>query len=249
MVINTLSGKNKKSNISPVSPVSLVSNIPEDPRYPNLNRIKKLNQRKIIDGPIVPYFENLEKHLISHIESASYIIGCIAWLTNENVITALSQKRGIKIIVNKEEFLNPEMEISQRFFYQILHNKYNNLPNIFESECLCCQKKMTLCPKFKNIFGEISPSDNNCSAILTCGIVNSLPKMHHKFLIFLDDQLNMTGVWTGSYNLSRTSNFSLENALYIVKQDVIAEYLKEFIVIFQHSENYYWKSGLLSPIS
>ncbi|BCS83174.1 putative phospholipase D/nuclease [Cotonvirus japonicus] len=220
----------------------------------NLNKIKNTklkienNNHKLeknINTIIKPFFEDIEKHLITYIENASYVIGCIAWLTNDNILEALSRKKGVKIIVNKEEFLNPEMEISKKYFYRSLHEKYNKIPNIFNVKCLCCKKIMTNCPNFNKIFNDNTECDSKNSAILTCGIVNTLPKMHHKFLIFFNENIQPYGVWTGSYNLSKTSNFSLENALFITDKDVVDQYLKEFMAIYPHSENYYWKSGSL----
>ncbi|AKI80115.1 putative phospholipase D/nuclease [Acanthamoeba polyphaga mimivirus] len=215
-------------------------------KYINLNKIKSSNYHsEISDNSIRPYFENLEQHLVEYINKATYVIGCIAWLTNDNIISSLQQKKGIKIIVNKEEFLNPNMEIAKKNYYCTLRSKYQSLPNMFTSKCYCCNDSITNCKKFNKIFGSISMSENNNSAVLTCGIVNSLPKMHHKFLIFFDENLDPVGVWTGSYNLSKTSNFSLENALYITSQIVIAEYIKEFLAVYKHSENFNWKSGTL----
>lgn len=203
---------------------------------------------KLEKNSVQPYFEKLEKHLISHIEKSSYVVGCVAWLTNNNIIEALENIDGVKIIINKEEYLNPNMEIGQKFFYQCLRGKYNEIPDMFNSKCKCCEKKNILkCPNFCKIFGNISENGSNINmgAILTCGIVNNYSKMHHKFLIFFNDKIEPMGVWTGSYNLSKTSNFSLENALYITDKDVIMEYIKEFLAIYPFSESYNWKSGIL----
>lgn len=227
----------------------------------DFNRMRQNNYHSIlINSNVQPYFEKLEEHLIGYIEKSSYVVGCVAWLTNQNIIEALENIKGAKIIINKEEYLNPKMEKGQQFFYRCLRGRYNDIPDMFESICKCCSKNMLQCQNFCKIFGNInteyistniqSETDthnkgNKKGAILTCGIVNNHSKMHHKFLIFFNDDIIPTGLWTGSYNLSKTSNFSLENALYITDIDVIREYIKEFLAIYPFSESYNWTSGLL----
>lgn len=208
----------------------------------NFNRMRKKNISIEENSKIKVYFDDLEKHLIDYISKSSYVMGCVAWLTNRNIIDALDNTKGTKIIVNKEEFLSTKMKEGQKFFYKCLRGKYNDIPDIFESQCSCCLKKIKLCANFTKTFGTINQKNG---AILTCGIVNNLSKMHHKFLIFLDDNLSTVGVWTGSYNLSKNSNNSLENALYITEPDIIMAYVNEFLSIYSFSEPFDWYSGLL----
>ena len=64
--------------------------------------------------------------------------------------------------------------------------------------------------------------------------------MHHKFLIFFDENLNPTGVWTGSYNLTNNSNKSLDNAIYLEDINIIKNYIYEFEQIMFLSEKLNW---------
>jgi ankyrin repeat protein len=170
------------------------------------------------------------------------VIGCAAWLTNKNILNALQKKR-VKIIINKEYYLKFPSENSD------LNLHYDRMQDLFESNCACCHKKMKHCKRFHQVFSLIKSFDLNSdvnavncanNAILSCGIVNSRYKMHNKFLIMLDKNFNKLGVWTGSYNLSQTSNFSLENAIYSTDSELIDEYIKEFQLIHNISENYSW---------
>ena len=205
------------------------------------------NTTKKLSGNIQPYFSKIEDELIAHIAKATYVIGCVAWLTNNNIIDQLEKLKGVKIIVSKEEFISSKMQISKRYYYRNLRNSYDKLPDLFESVCHCCKKNMVNCPFFIKKIGKVDNIKNG--GILTCGIVNNYSKMHHKFLIFFD-KFEPIGVWTGSYNLSNTSNYSLENALYITDSDVINAYLTEFWTVYEYAENYDWESGRLSkPIS
>lgn len=224
-----------------------------DSHHMNFNKMRTTNSHtQLTNNCVQPFFENLEEHLVEYIEKSSYIIGCVAWLTNPNIIEALENSKGVKIIINKEEYLNSSMEIGKKFFYKCLRGKYNEIPDMFVDKCICCTKQIDQCVNFTNIFGNKILAENisiKSGAILTCGIVNNFSKMHHKFLIFFDENINPLGVWTGSYNLSKTSNFSLENALYITDKSVIMEYVKEFLAIYPFSESYDWKSGVLcAPI-
>lgn len=208
----------------------------------NFNKMRNNHFQFDVGSNIKPYFDDLEKCLIKYISESTYVVGCVAWLTNKNIIEALDNLSGAKIIVNKEEYLNNNMQAGKKFFYQCLRGKYNDIPDMFDINCSCCSKSTDLCDNFKKNFGDLN---KKAGAILTCGIVNNLSKMHHKFLIFLNKKFEPTGVWTGSYNLSQNSNFSLENALYITDPNVVMAYLTEFKSIYRFSEPYNWDSGLL----
>jgi phosphatidylserine/phosphatidylglycerophosphate/cardiolipin synthase-like enzyme len=67
--------------------------------------------------------------------------------------------------------------------------------------------------------------------------------MHHKFLIFLDKQLNAYGIWTGSYNLTNNANKSLDNGLFITDKKIINGYIEEFEQILFLSEKLNWESS------
>ncbi|AGF85306.1 hypothetical protein QJ854_gp476 [Moumouvirus goulette] len=211
----------------------------------NLNKIRPSNIHKENNNKSIrPYFENLEEKIIGYINNSKYIIGCVAWLTSDNVLAALNKTCGCKIIINKEEFLCSNMVLGSKSYYKSLRDKYDKLPDIFKNNCICCNKKITECSNFNEIIG-LDNKNNKEGAVLTCGIVNNLSKMHHKFLVFFNENFKPIGLWTGSYNLSKTSNYSLENALYITDQNVIMEYIKEFKAVYEYSEEYNWKSGLL----
>jgi hypothetical protein len=53
------------------------------------------------------YFKDLEKSLIQHISESDVVFGCVAWLTSEPIIKAMSHK-DVQIIVQKEDFLRPD---------------------------------------------------------------------------------------------------------------------------------------------
>ncbi|CAH6420072.1 Hypothetical protein MVR_LOCUS27 [uncultured virus] len=189
----------------------------------------------------------MEDHLVKYIGQASYAVGCACWLTNRNIIDALERMRGVKIIVSKEEFLNPKMQSAQRFSYSCIRGCYNALSDLSKAMCTCCPEPTvaSLCPNYRHTFGTRMHDLPIDGAVLTCGIVNHGSRMHHKFLVFFDESFKPIGVWTGSYNFSRNSNHSLENALYVTEPRVIQEYIKEFLAIYLLAEKYDWTSSLM----
>jgi hypothetical protein len=56
------------------------------------------------EGHVQVYFRNLEAHLVRHIADADIAVGDVAWLTNSRILNSLSEKKGVSIIVQKEDF-------------------------------------------------------------------------------------------------------------------------------------------------
>jgi hypothetical protein len=69
--------------------------------YTSLNEILVNSEHKLIKQKdfstekdnIEVYFKNIENIIIEKIKKYDIIIGCIAWLTNENILKELSKKR------------------------------------------------------------------------------------------------------------------------------------------------------------
>lgn len=262
-----------------VLPTMIEYNMCTQYKVPMMN-VSNLDLNKIIhkknstiggsaEATVTAYFDQLEATIIKYIDASQYVIGCAAWLTNHNIIEALTKIKGVKIVINKEEYLNSKIITSNNFFYTKLREKYDNISDMFGLPCECCNtnvgtetihvracKSKCACThnapivrlnscstftKFSN--GQIRQKPG---AILTCGIVNSPSKMHHKFLIFFDDKFETLGVWTGSYNFSSNSNSCIENGLYIRDKGTIQSYIDEFFLIYEFAEPYNWQSGLMN---
>src|SRR2546422_11554601 len=61
------------------------------------------------DGRTSVFFKQIEKHLLDHIEQYKIIVGCVAWLTNDRILKALAKKEGISLVIQKEDFLRPDL--------------------------------------------------------------------------------------------------------------------------------------------
>lgn len=100
------------------------------------------------------YFNNIKDVIIDYINKYDYIVGCIAWFTDEQLIKSCVDKY-VSIIVQKESFLNT-------INYKILNYDFCNL---------------TL---YNNIYLE-NKSPVRCFGFSSSNSVR--PNMHHKFLV------------------------------------------------------------------
>lgn len=201
----------------------------------NLNVIRKKHvSHKIRENSIIPHFEEIEEALISYIIKSSYVVGCAAWLTNSNIIDSLISKKGVKIIVNKESFLSEKLENGRKNYWVNLRKRYDLIPDIDQD----------LLNNITKIL-EIDKISNQKGSVLTCGIVSDTCRMHHKFLVFFDENKTPYAVWTGSYNFSQNSNRCLENGIFTTDQFVVQQYLLEFCIVYSRSEHHNWVSGAL----
>ena len=203
----------------------------------------------------IAYFNNIEKYLIEHINASDCVIGCVAWLTNFNILEALAKKPS-QIIVQKEDFLRPDIE-SDNNWKNKLRNSYNKIKPAFSID-----------HKY-----EISSEKYGCGldylqdAIRCCGNYNyekksAFPRMHNKFILFckFKDEIyvndsfkfNYTiivpyAVWTGSFNFTDNSTRSFENCIVSFDKKIVDRYEKEFYHIFLLSEELDWSSNWIKP--
>ncbi len=196
------------------------------------------------------YFRGMRENLIEHIERAEIVVGCVAWLTDEPILNALAGRRAVSIVVQKEDFLRPESE--QSGWKEELHRRYSHLPE-FDSRY--------------GVGGRVAElsvcGDPTLQAVRCAGKRGGKfsPRMHHKFGVFCrlvrtpienspgDATLDVTpyGVWTGSFNWTKNSTASLENALYTEDAAVVRAYYQEWEQIVALSEPLNWESEWVDP--
>jgi len=199
------------------------------------------NPNGIIADNVHIYFLNLESTLIEHINKADAIIGCVAWLTNIQILESLKHvKNGISIIVQKEEFLRSKSNIT---------NTYNEI------------KGLDLCFKYDSDIDDMY-IDTKTNAIRCMGNYNenkdpAFPRMHNKFLVFgkintpngnFGKEFVPYAVWTGSFNLTYNGSKSMENSVYIQDSIVANAYTNMWKQIFTLSETLCWKHNNCTPI-
>jgi hypothetical protein len=221
-----------------------------DGNYPEFS----VKDNSLTDGSrmVRVYFRNLETSLIRFIEEADVVLGCVAWLTSGPILNALAKKEDVSIVVQKEDFLRPDLGSSDNW-KKWLRQKYSAIS--------CTLDRYA----FNNIVGSLSvTSDPSLDPIRCVGNYNrdkspAFPRMHNKFLIlaklikvkqsggYVRKIVKPYAVWTGSFNLTKNAVSSLENALYITEPDIVNAYFKEYGQIVAISEPLNWESDWVEP--
>ena len=187
-------------------------------------------------------FKNIEEFIISKIEKHSYIVGCMAWLTNENILKALSKKSSVSIIVQEEDFLRPDSSFDghKLKWKNKIRSLYDNLPkgSIYLMEL---SGQMINCAGDQ---GEI------IGGIRRLGKLNTekspaFPRMHNKFIVCYEGGGLAGGrfcaeVLTGSFNFSENSNNSLENVVCLKDSDIVNAFIKQYTEICLMSVELDW---------
>ncbi|HEV7286557.1 MAG TPA: hypothetical protein VGN75_17020 [Kaistia sp.] len=184
-------------------------------------------------------FRDLEHRLIQEIGAADAVFGCIAWLTHSAILKALSYKRAVGIVVQKEDFLRPDsLDISKA----ALRTQYTSLPDFYRH----CFGPTSL----YDYAGEPSSPAIRCAGYRSTGR-GVFPRMHNKFFVMCKEDIRGSyqpyAVWTGSYNPTYNASNSLENAVIIRDAAIANAYAKEFGVIFGISEPLNWSSTWVEP--
>lgn len=213
--------------------------------YKNLNEILVMNEHEMVKQKdlsiktekIEVYFKDIEKIIIEKINKYDIIIGCVAWLTNENILKELGKKKKVLIIVQNEDFLRPDIsydgnETNWKKKIMKLYNKISEINNGYNNINLGSEIYVNLKAGLEN-------------GIRKCGYINTdkspaFPRMHNKFIVcgtYNEDSIeagdvgigdNFMEVITGSFNFTENSNNSFENIVCIKKTEIVEAYVKQF---------------------
>lgn len=210
------------------------------------------------DGQVTVYFRDLQQKLLEQIAEADVVLGCVAWLTSFEVLKALAQKRGVSIIVQKEDFLRPDQRPTKDWLRN-LKALYGDLyPTLTRrdiggvlAEMRGRQYRTTAEELAKEWFIEDPMDPIRCVGIVGGEQERTNPRMHNKYLIFAHfnegEGVSPYAVWTGSYNLSATAERSFENALLLRNPNIVRAYFFEYGQIAALSEPLDWKSKEVNP--
>ncbi len=208
------------------------------------------------DGRIAVYFRNLDQHVIQEIAEADIVLGCVAWLTNFPILEALTVKRNVSIIVQKEDFLRHDVPGHEQW--------KTRLRGLYDS--LSCELEHHMFGD--NLLSSVSISTVHGMDPVRCvGNHNrdrpkAFPRMHNKFLVFCRERSHAEllvskpdgytyivpyAVWTGSFNFTTTATLSLENALVINEKNTVRAYYREYGQIAALSERLDWAREWAAP--
>lgn len=205
-------------------------------------------------GDVRVVFRDWEQEIIAYIGAYEAFVGCVAWLTNEAVLSALADKP-CQILVQKEDFLRPDAGGKNSARAQHLRPLYANLQSI--------------APDHYNLPGGATFSPFNwgpdsglmLEAVRCVGVRNlrgrTTPLMHHKFLVggrtdrsgdqYAGEYFVPQAVWTGSANLTANGTRSAENCLIMKNGAVARAYYEEWGRLLGISEPLDWDSEYMEP--
>ncbi|MBD8539165.1 hypothetical protein [Frigoribacterium sp. CFBP 8751] len=197
---------------------------------------------------VTAYFGDLKEALIDFIDASEALAGCVAWLTDFDILDALAAKP-VALVVQKEDFLRPDAG-SGSDWPRRLRAKYDSLQGGFDRF------------EFPSPLWSASSSiDPSIDPIRCVGNHNfdkrpAMPRMHHKFLVRITPRtlpggeyelVDPTAVWTGSFNFSLNGGRSMENAVVLEDKSIAEAYLAEFARVETLSEVLDWESPWTYP--
>lgn len=213
------------------------------------------NSMQDIEATVSVFFRNQKQELIDTMSRYRLVVGCVAWLTDFDILKGLSKVENVAIVVQKEDFLRPDLH-SKSVWKSSLRNAYSRLK--------CDLNRYDI-----NGLSHLSVAcDPTIEPVRCVGNHNSdkkpaFPRMHNKFLVFCDvidgtQAINIgdvwiqpvirpEAVWTGSFNLTYNATCSLENSILIENSYIPSAYFNEFCQIFSISEQLNWTSKWCEP--
>lgn len=216
------------------------------------------NSTSVSNCDVEVIFRDHKDRLLELIDRYSCVVGCVAWLTDLDILYAMTDMEHVSIVVQKEDFLRPDG--NSKSFYADLRFVYEELPTRFDRYMIDSDLISSL-----SVCGDPSIDAIRCVGNHNSEKKPSFPRMHNKFLVFTDFHqvtkkmvfssytnyfLTITEnacVWTGSYNISNTATKSFENAVVIHNQDVSEAYFREWAQVTALSEPLNWKSKWCEP--
>lgn len=205
---------------------------------------------------VVSHFGDVKTPLLTFIRNSDAVVGCVAWITEYEILDELA-KVDTAIIVQKEDFLRPDMAAGGKW-KEILHEKYARINNPWLRFNFPEPLRSMTTNSLSGIDGVRCVGNHNSEKVAAS------PRMHHKFLIRLRQEivngevveglkmqdsvtLHPEAVWTGSFNFSRNAGASFENAVVVHDQAIAGSFLDEFSRVAALGEPLDWKSEWIMP--
>lgn len=228
---------------------------------------KFYNERKkpVVTDEVTVFFDEIKANLIREIKQSELVLGCVAWLTDFDILEALSKVPSVVICVQKEDFLRPDVGVkaNDKAWRLKLRNAYDKLKHDRVS-------RLDFSPILReaNRLGE----EGFDHSVVCVGNYNrdknpAFPRMHNKFLVMSDSKEfvpslstlynseydvrnghnKLTKVWTGSFNFTQNAGRSFENALLLTNPEIVQAYFLEWQYIMMFSEDLNWYSDWTEP--
>lgn len=184
---------------------------------------------------VVAHLGELRTACVNFISGSDIIVGSVAWLTDPDIIKALS-KRFVALTVQKENWWKAKDKRGIN-----LARGYASLQGGLPASAF---------PEPLASFGGSTPL-----APIACvgysGASPFSPLHHHKFLVRCRvtkvGKLAADAVWTGSFNLTKNASNGYENAVEIHDPIIAGAYLNEFALMACMSEPMNWRLATPDP--
>lgn len=165
--------------------------------------------------------EQLEEALLGFVRDSDVLLGCVAWVTNRQLLGILGTREVSLVMQNERTLTSGAKGASLRAMLAKLDNSFE--PEFFDGPVTSSRRRWTTGIPAVNVVGV--QSHRGTRAL-----------MHHKFLIRAKvsgrgktRRIDPLAVWTGSMNFSHGgAERFLENAVIIDDPVIAASYLGEF---------------------
>lgn len=218
---------------------------------PSLNKFRNMDQKidlsidhsttndeSDVNQQVDVVLRNLKHHLLDYIRDSSLVFGCVAWLSDDDIIFQMGGK-GLGVVVQRDSFNEslirsyslipcPRLQLNQSKLSEIVFD-FND-----ESDPIVVNQLMN------QRLGEVRCIGYPLNQLNQSALNTGVPLMHHKFLISSSNfsiigselRVKVDAVWTGSFNFTTNGNRSLENAVILKQAKVLRAYVGEFINLF-----------------
>ena len=153
------------------------------------------------------------------------MLGCVAWLSNVEVLKSLKTLDCCAFIVGYEKYLIKD-ETSKGKWPEKMRSSYRQLNPV----------------PFNKFNGRLFKEDGLLDSVKYIGFSGmKRVYMHNKFMIFgdvKDGKINPACVWTGSVNFSQNTDKLLDNAVLIHDKTIVKCYYDLFQELSTFSESF-----------
>lgn len=195
-------------------------------------------------------FQDIEETIVSLLDMYDVAVGAVAWLTSPAILAAMSRRKHIAVVVQKEDFLRRDTGEVFSLWKKRLQSNYAALkPFDTWDFCETYPGQQEGNPAFNHavqdwLFDFKGSFQRGGDGVRCLGYApnggKATPRMHHKFLVlgWMQDGLilNPDCVVTGSFNMTSNAVRSRENILIVNDEAICHAYLSEWAQLWCMSE-------------
>ena len=211
---------------------------------PSLNKFRNVDQQIDLSidhstdassSDVEVVLRNLKQRLLDFIKDSSLVCGCVAWMSDDDIIFEMGGK-GLGVVIQRDSF-NESLMRSYSLIPcpRLLLNQSKILSIVFDFND---QSDPIVVNRLNQRLGQVRCIGYPLNQLNQSSLNMGVPLMHHKFLssnfsiIGSELRVKVDAVWTGSFNFTKNGNRSLENVVIMRQAEVLRAYVDEFINLF-----------------